>query len=203
MYGRKAMGATLCMAGVWPRLKIASPLHSSPERPCEESGCGESGCWESDCAIRASYNTVHLRTFWWYSVLGAKASPRGHLMNVTIVESTSLATVAYDDARKLLQLEFCSRAIYQYFGVPAAVHAALLRAPPRASTSIGSFVDASPMLWSGVPRQPYRMRRAGRSAHDRRPHMARTVASLPAGSRITDYISLGVLTKAFPLDKVM
>jgi hypothetical protein len=41
-------------------------------------------------------------------------------MNVTTVESTSLATVAYDDARKLLQLEFCSRAIYQYFGVPAA-----------------------------------------------------------------------------------
>lgn len=33
--------------------------------------------------------------------------------------------------------------------------------------------------------------------------MARTVACLPAGSRITDYISLGVLTKTFPLDKVM
>jgi hypothetical protein len=32
--------------------------------------------------------------------------------------------------------------------------------------------------------------------------MARTVASLPAGSRITDYISLGVLAKAFPLEKV-
>jgi Insertion element 4 transposase N-terminal/Transposase DDE domain len=32
--------------------------------------------------------------------------------------------------------------------------------------------------------------------------MARTVASLPAGSRITDYISLGVVTKAFPLDKI-
>lgn len=32
--------------------------------------------------------------------------------------------------------------------------------------------------------------------------MARTVASLPAGSRITDYISLGVITKFFPLDKV-
>ncbi|HEV2247794.1 MAG TPA: IS4 family transposase [Terriglobia bacterium] len=32
--------------------------------------------------------------------------------------------------------------------------------------------------------------------------MARTVAGLPAGSRITDYISLGVLTKTFPLDKV-
>ncbi len=32
--------------------------------------------------------------------------------------------------------------------------------------------------------------------------MARTVASLPAGSRITDYISLGVITKFCPLQKV-
>lgn len=32
--------------------------------------------------------------------------------------------------------------------------------------------------------------------------MARTVASLPAGSRVTDYISLGVVAKTFPPDKV-
>ena len=32
--------------------------------------------------------------------------------------------------------------------------------------------------------------------------MARTVASLPAGSRITDYVSLGVVTKTFPPEKV-
>jgi hypothetical protein len=32
--------------------------------------------------------------------------------------------------------------------------------------------------------------------------MARTVAALPAGSRITDYISLGVIAKFFPVDKV-
>jgi enoyl-CoA hydratase/carnithine racemase len=32
--------------------------------------------------------------------------------------------------------------------------------------------------------------------------MARTVASLPAGSRITDYISLGVVAKYFPREKV-
>ena len=32
--------------------------------------------------------------------------------------------------------------------------------------------------------------------------MARTVASLPAGSRITDYISLGVIAKFFPADLV-
>jgi hypothetical protein len=32
--------------------------------------------------------------------------------------------------------------------------------------------------------------------------MARTVASLPAGSRVTDYISLGVIAKFFPLQRV-
>ena len=32
--------------------------------------------------------------------------------------------------------------------------------------------------------------------------MARTVATLPAGSRITDYISLGVITGFFPVEKV-
>jgi len=52
-------------------------------------------------------------------------------MNVTAVESTTLAMVAYDNDRELLQLEFRSRAIYQYFGVPAAMHAALLRAPSK------------------------------------------------------------------------
>jgi KTSC domain len=54
-------------------------------------------------------------------------------MNVTAVESTTLAMVAYDDARELLQLEFRSLAIYQYFGVPAAVHTALLRASSKGS----------------------------------------------------------------------
>jgi hypothetical protein len=32
--------------------------------------------------------------------------------------------------------------------------------------------------------------------------MARTIAELPSGSRITDYISLGVLTKAFPMERI-
>ena len=32
--------------------------------------------------------------------------------------------------------------------------------------------------------------------------MARTIAALPAGSRITDYISLGVIAKYFPVEKV-
>jgi hypothetical protein len=32
--------------------------------------------------------------------------------------------------------------------------------------------------------------------------MARTVAALPAGSRITDYISLGVIARFFPVEKI-
>lgn len=32
--------------------------------------------------------------------------------------------------------------------------------------------------------------------------MARTVAELPAGARITDYISLGVISKAFPITTI-
>ncbi len=52
-------------------------------------------------------------------------------MRLASVESTTLATVAYDEALELLQLEFCSRAVYLYFGVPPAVHQALLDAPSK------------------------------------------------------------------------
>ena len=52
-------------------------------------------------------------------------------MRVTALESTTLVTVSYDDARELLQLEFCSRAVYLYFGVPEAVFEALLDAPSK------------------------------------------------------------------------
>jgi len=52
-------------------------------------------------------------------------------MRFAAVESTTLVTVSYDDARELLQLEFCSRAVYQYFHVPAAVHQSLLEASSK------------------------------------------------------------------------
>ena len=52
-------------------------------------------------------------------------------MRVATVESTTLATVAYDEFRELLQREFCSRAVHVYFGVPPVVHQALLDAPSK------------------------------------------------------------------------
>jgi hypothetical protein len=52
-------------------------------------------------------------------------------MNVTVVPSTTLATVAYDYAGGVLQLEFRSGAVYRYFGVPTEAHDGLLRASSK------------------------------------------------------------------------
>jgi hypothetical protein len=77
-------------------------------------------------------------------------------MCVATVDSTTLATVAYDEAQELLQLEFCSRAVYLYFGVPATVHQALLGAPSKGkyfNQVIRGRFPYRPILDSGsVPR---------------------------------------------------
>ena len=52
-------------------------------------------------------------------------------MRITAVDSTTLVTVSYEDAQGLLQLDFCSRAGYQYFRVPALVHHSLLDASSK------------------------------------------------------------------------
>jgi hypothetical protein len=54
-------------------------------------------------------------------------------MQAITVESTALATVGYDEIRELLQVEFWGRAVYHYFGVPAAVYQRLLCAPSKGS----------------------------------------------------------------------
>jgi hypothetical protein len=59
-------------------------------------------------------------------------------VRVSSVESTTVATVGYDETLRLLQLEFCSRAVYLYLDVPAAVYQALLEAPSK-----GRYFNAS------------------------------------------------------------
>jgi hypothetical protein len=54
-------------------------------------------------------------------------------MKPMVVNSTTLATVAFDAGRELLQLEFCDGAIYQYLGVSAETHEDLMRAPSKGS----------------------------------------------------------------------
>jgi len=67
-------------------------------------------------------------------------------MIVTSVESTTLATVIYDAERELLRLEFRDRLVYDYFGVPAAIHDALLQ-----STSKGGYFNR--MIRSRFPHE--------------------------------------------------
>jgi hypothetical protein len=52
-------------------------------------------------------------------------------MFATAVESTTLATVTYDPSGQLLRLEFRSRAVYCYFGVPPMVYHGLMAAPSK------------------------------------------------------------------------
>jgi hypothetical protein len=52
------------------------------------------------------------------------------------VVSTTLSAVAYDPARRLLRVQFCDGACYQYAPVPAPTFQALLQAP-----SLGAFFN--------------------------------------------------------------
>ena len=73
------------------------------------------------------------------------------------VESTTLATVEYDEARERLQLEFRSRAVYLYFSVPPTVYPALTWIccldGPDISSGIGHCKD-KPIPAQGQPRIP-------------------------------------------------
>ena len=73
-------------------------------------------------------------------------------MKITPVESSTLASVGYDESSNLLQLGFRNCAHYRYFAVPAAVHEALLVA-----TSKGRYFNQA-------IRGQYRFVRLGRPA---------------------------------------
>ncbi|MCC6453963.1 MAG: KTSC domain-containing protein [Caldilineaceae bacterium] len=52
------------------------------------------------------------------------------------VSSTNLASVGYDPATQILEIEFHSGGVYQYAGVPAALYEGLM-----AASSHGSYFD--------------------------------------------------------------
>ena len=57
-------------------------------------------------------------------------------MLITVVESTTLSSAAYDPSRQLLWLTFPSGAVYCYFAVPQHIHQELISAP-----SIGKYFN--------------------------------------------------------------
>ncbi len=52
-------------------------------------------------------------------------------MLIVVVDSSVFATVGFDEAQQLLQLNFRRGEVYHYFGVPASVFEALLAAPSQ------------------------------------------------------------------------
>lgn len=50
-------------------------------------------------------------------------------MNYNPVDSTALRVVGYDPASQVLEIEFSSGGVYQYFDVPETIYAELMDAP--------------------------------------------------------------------------
>ena len=50
-------------------------------------------------------------------------------MKRVAVSSSNLRSVGYDESTQILEVEFHSGGVYQYFNVPANVHIALMSAP--------------------------------------------------------------------------
>ena len=57
--------------------------------------------------------------------------PKASSVLVTAVDSSVLATVAYDYVSQQLWLEFRNLAVYCYFGVPPSLYQHLLAAPSK------------------------------------------------------------------------
>jgi hypothetical protein len=60
-----------------------------------------------------------------------QSSRERSVVNITAVQSATLAAIGYDSTLGILQLEFRSRAVYRYCGVPGGVYDALRAAPPK------------------------------------------------------------------------
>ncbi len=57
-------------------------------------------------------------------------------MHRTHVSSSAISSIGYDDRSSVLEVEFESGAVYDYFGVPPKVYQDLLKAPSK-----GTFVS--------------------------------------------------------------
>lgn len=69
--------------------------------------------------------------------MSATTSPL--LSNVVALDSSALASVAYDGKHTILQIEFCDRSVYQYIAVPEKIHQDLLQADSK-GTYFNEFV---------------------------------------------------------------
>ena len=60
------------------------------------------------------------------------------------VDSSTLTSVGYSKKTSMLELEFSSGKVYQYFAVPAVVHQGLMRAESKGAFFNDEIKDAYP-----------------------------------------------------------
>lgn len=65
-------------------------------------------------------------------------------MQRTTVKSSNLASVGYDAAEHILEVEFISGVVYQYDDVPSDVHTALMAAASHGSYFMGEIWGVFP-----------------------------------------------------------
>ncbi|MHB8898071.1 MAG: KTSC domain-containing protein [Thermoguttaceae bacterium] len=58
----------------------------------------------------------------------APAASREHAIERTLVHSSALRSVGYDQEQRVLEVEFTNGAVYQYFDVPAEIYRGLMAA---------------------------------------------------------------------------
>lgn len=80
-------------------------------------------------------------------------------MERTEVESTTMRSVGYEAATRVLEIEFQSGAVYQYLDVPQEVHAALMQAESKGGYFNFEIRDA--YRYTLISEAPHR-KRAGR-----------------------------------------
>ena len=121
-------------------------------------------------------------------------------MRVAAVESTTLVTVSYDDARECCNSSSVAGRFTNISISPRRCISRCWMLHPRGAISIRPFGFPCRLISISLP-----LRSVGKylpGAIVEEIQMARTLAELPAGSRITDYISLGVIAKFFPAEKI-
>lgn len=65
-------------------------------------------------------------------------------MSRTIVQSSSIKSVGYSPRKQVLEVEFIAGSVYQYQGVPAEVHAALMAADSKGRYFRANIRDTYP-----------------------------------------------------------
>jgi KTSC domain len=79
-------------------------------------------------------------------------------MDRLAVTSESLASVGYDEARRLLEVEFSSGEVYRYYDVPPAVYEQLMRADSHGRYFIANVRSRYRYLRLSAPRRRSRGR---------------------------------------------